>query len=101
MHRVFMYEHISTGKHAACKIIRYSKNTSHDDINLYQKEVKLHKALPKHENIISFLGHYEVPLHQEEESGMYAGMYMLLELGLGEELFDKIGQFLVHVIPVY
>jgi hypothetical protein len=44
----------------------------------------------KHQNVLEFLG---VEEHLKEGSGNYVpGLYMVLELGAGGDLFDKIGK---------
>jgi serine/threonine-protein kinase Chk1 len=54
-----------------------------------QKEVQVHKAM-KHDFILEFL-YSEVVDREKESEGWVPGLYMLLELAIGGDLFDKIG----------
>jgi serine/threonine-protein kinase Chk1 len=55
-----------------------------------QKEVQVHKAL-KNQYILEFL-HSEILDIEKEREGFKAGLYLLLELAVGGDLFDKIGE---------
>jgi serine/threonine-protein kinase Chk1 len=55
-----------------------------------QKEVQVHKAL-KNQYILEFL-HSEILDREKEREGFKAGLYLLLELAVGGDLFDKIGE---------
>ena len=74
-------------KVAACKVVNLfispSLGYGTPNVKELQKEVQVHKSL-KHAYILEFL-HSEVV-----ESGV-PGLYMLLELAVGGDLFDKIG----------
>ena len=50
----------------------------------------MHKSL-KNEYILGFL-HSEVVDKDKEREGWVPGLYMLLELAVGGDLFDKIGE---------
>jgi hypothetical protein len=61
----------------------------------------VHKAL-RNEYILGFV-HSEVIDKDKEEEGWVPGLYMILELAVGGDLFDKIGEFgsiLVHLKPM-
>lgn len=58
-----------------------------------QKEVQVHKSL-RHTYILEFL-HHEIIDQAREQEGIVPGLYMLLELAVGGDLFDKIGEFAV------
>lgn len=55
-----------------------------------QKEVQVHRSLI-HDYILGFLHHELLPQEKERE-GWVPGLYMLLELAVGGDLFDKIGK---------
>jgi hypothetical protein len=92
--RVFRaFEETGTGygRVAACKVVDLFINPAagvgapnHKEL---QKEVQVHKSL-KHEYILEFIANELV----EEQSGYIPGLYMLLELAIGGDLFDKIGE---------
>lgn len=52
--------------------------------------MQVHKSL-KHNYILEFL-HSEVIDREKEREGWVPGLYMLLELAVGGDLFDKIGE---------
>lgn len=60
------------------------------NIKELQKEVQVHKAL-KNNYIIEFI-HSEIIEKEKEREGWVAGLYVLLELAVGGDLFDKIGE---------
>jgi serine/threonine-protein kinase Chk1 len=78
---------------AACKVVNLfiSPSMGHGTPNVkeLQKEVQVHKSL-KHSYILEFL-HSEVVDRERERDGWVPGLYMLLELAVGGDLFDKIG----------
>ena len=53
----------------------------------------MHKAL-KHSYILEFL-HSEIVDREREGEGYVPGLYILLELAVGGDLFDKIGELSV------
>lgn len=59
------------------------------NIKELQKEVQVHRSLQS-PNILAFL-HSEVVDLAREREGYVPGLYMLLELAVGGDLFDKIG----------
>lgn len=50
----------------------------------------MHKSL-KHPYILDFI-HHEIIERDKERQGQVPGLYMLLELAIGGDLFDKIGE---------
>lgn len=83
---------------AACKVVNLfiSPTLGYGTPNIkeLQKEVQVHKSL-KHPYILDFV-HSEVIDREKEREGWVPGLYMLLELAIGGDLFDKIGEpFLV------
>lgn len=61
---------------------------------MIDKEMRIHSAL-KHENVLEFLNAVVVDL---KHAHIYSpGIYMLLELAAGGDLFDKIGSRLIFL----
>lgn len=91
--RVFRAIDDTHSKVAACKVINLfiSPTLGHGTPNVkeLQKEVQVHKAL-KNEYILGFV-HSEVVDREREQEGWVPGLYMILELAVGGDLFDKIG----------
>lgn len=79
---------------AACKVVNVfiSPSINHGTPNIkeLQKEVQVHKSL-HNPYILEFL-HSEVIDRDKEGEGWVPGLYMLLELAIGGDLFDKIGE---------
>ena len=53
----------------------------------------------RHDYVLEFLHSEIVDRHQEEE-GWVPGLYMLLELAAGGDLFDKIGQSAIGLCEI-
>ena len=89
--RAFEETGTSYGRVAACKVVDLfispAAGVSGPNHKELQKEVQVHKSL-KHEYILEFIANELV----EEQSGYIPGLYMLLELAIGGDLFDKIGE---------
>lgn len=83
------------GKVAACKVVNLyiSPTLGHGTPNVkeLQKEVQVHKSL-KNTYILEFI-HSEIVDRDREGEGWVPGLYMLLELAVGGDLFDKIGTY--------
>ncbi|OCF42617.1 CAMK/CAMKL/CHK1 protein kinase [Kwoniella heveanensis CBS 569] len=77
---------------AACKVVNLfispSLGYGTPNVKELQKEVQVHKAL-KHDYILEFK-HSEVVEREKERDGYVPGLYMILELAVGGDLFDKI-----------
>ncbi|EIW71370.1 hypothetical protein TREMEDRAFT_27276 [Tremella mesenterica DSM 1558] len=90
--KVFRAIHDEESKVAACKVIDLylSPTLGYPPPNIkeLQKEVQVHKSL-KSPYILEFL-HSEVVERDKERDGWVPGLYMLLELAVGGDLFDKI-----------
>lgn len=56
-----------------------------------QKEVKVHRAL-QHDYILKFMACETFDLTAIKR-GLHPGLYILLELAQGGDLFDKIGEY--------
>lgn len=80
---------------AAVKVVSYvsTSNKQPIDRRALQKEVQIHSIL-KHKNVLAFLGSVEYAVGSSAPSNYVRGLYILLELCAGGDLFDKIGTFL-------
>ena len=80
---------------AACKIVLLTPSTSEKERKNIEKEMRVHAAL-KHTNVLEFLNAVVVePKHRD----IYVpGIYMLLELAAGGDLFDKIGEWHIEAL---
>ncbi|KAI0696596.1 kinase-like domain-containing protein [Cytidiella melzeri] len=73
---------------AACKVVALTPETTDTERKTLDKEMRVHTAL-KHDNVLEFYSAYVVePLGKP--SPYHPGIYMLLELAAGGDLFDKI-----------
>lgn len=87
---------------AACKVIALfadpgqggRASTPRPSRKELEKEVKVHRSL-KHTNILEFL---DASLVEENTLGFHSGLFVLLELASGGDLFDKIGDFLERLL---
>ncbi|KAJ7148173.1 CAMK/CAMKL/CHK1 protein kinase [Mycena crocata] len=85
--RVFRAVHIQDHRVAACKVITLTSGTTLQQRKTIEKEMRIHSAL-KHNNILEFL---EAAIVEIVHIQRFApGIYMLLELAAGGDLFDKI-----------
>jgi serine/threonine-protein kinase Chk1 len=89
------YNHDGPGRVAACKIVSLpdptrsqGKNKAEVDLKALQKEVQVHRSL-KHKNILEFM---DSLLVKPEHEQYVPGLYMLIELAMHGDLFDKIGE---------
>ncbi|WFD44388.1 non-specific serine/threonine protein kinase [Malassezia psittaci] len=91
--RVFRAVNPKSNEHpqAAVKVVSYASTTNRQPIDrrALQKEVQIHSIL-KHKNVLEFLGSVEYAVGSEAPSNYVRGLYILLELGAGGDLFDKI-----------
>ena len=55
---------------------------------MFDKEIKVHSAL-KHKNVLDFIS--VLIVEPDKPNGWFPGIYMLLEIAAGGDLFDKIG----------
>lgn len=85
--RVFRAINYETRATAACKVVLITSETPQSQRKDLEKEIKVHSLL-KHINVLEF---YRFKTIEESESSKYVpGVYMLLELASGGDLFDKI-----------
>lgn len=73
---------------AACKVVALTPETKSYDRKMIEKEMQVHSAL-KHANVIEFIN--AIIVEANGRSRYHPGIYMLLELAAGGDLFDKIG----------
>ncbi|PFH47274.1 hypothetical protein AMATHDRAFT_67963 [Amanita thiersii Skay4041] len=84
---VFKAVNIAEHRIAACKVIQLTPSTTEKERKTIEKEIRIHSAI-KHENVLEFLGAAVVEANGKHD--YVAGMYMLMELAAGGDLFDKI-----------
>lgn len=90
----------TSGSVAACKVVNLfispSLGVGTPNIKELQKEVQVHKSL-KNQYILEFL-HSEILEKEKEKEGWIPGLYLILELAVGGDLFDKIGVFTTSAV---
>ncbi|KAI5122878.1 hypothetical protein M0805_003330 [Coniferiporia weirii] len=72
---------------AACKVIALTEETTAQERKTLDKEIRVHAAM-KHTNVLEFLN--AVIVENDGRTKYFPGIYMLLELASGGDLFDKI-----------
>lgn len=91
--RVYRAVNYSIKATAACKVVAINSQTwtANAKKELY-KEIKVHSQL-KHPHVLDFIAS---ETHEDDAEtsakNFYPGVYMLLELAAGGDLFDKIGK---------
>jgi hypothetical protein len=73
---------------AACKVVALTPQTTKQERKELNKEIQVHSTL-KHVNILEFIDAFIV--EPDGKSSYIPGVYMLLEIAAGGDLFDKIG----------
>jgi serine/threonine-protein kinase Chk1 len=73
---------------AACKLIALNDQSTDKERKTIEKEMRIHSAL-KHKNVLEFIN--AVVVEMKHKHVYFPGIYMLLELAAGGDLFDKIG----------
>jgi len=86
--RVFRAVHYEEHRVAACKVVTLTAETKPYDRKMMEKEMQVHSAL-KHANVLEFIN--AIIVEAGGKSRYHPGIYMLLELAAGGDLFDKIG----------
>ncbi|KAF8528347.1 CAMK CAMKL CHK1 protein kinase [Hysterangium stoloniferum] len=72
---------------AACKVVALTPQTTKQERKELNKEIQVHSTL-KHVNILEFIDAFIV--EPDGKSPYVPGVYMLLEIAAGGDLFDKI-----------
>ncbi|KAG9217645.1 hypothetical protein CCMSSC00406_0003666 [Pleurotus cornucopiae] len=84
---VFRAVNIKEHRVAACKVIALTEQSTEKERKTIDKEMRVHAAL-KHRHVLEFINAVIVePKHKHQ---YVPGIYMLLELAAGGDLFDKI-----------
>ncbi|TXT07402.1 hypothetical protein VHUM_03122 [Vanrija humicola] len=90
--KVFRAIDDAEGRVAACKVVNLfispSLGYGTPNVKELQKEVQVHKSL-RNPYILEFV-HHEIVERDKEAEGYVPGLYMILELAVGGDLFDKI-----------
>ncbi|PCH37133.1 CHK1 protein kinase [Wolfiporia cocos MD-104 SS10] len=84
-----VYRAVNFDEHrvAACKMVTLTLETTKQARKTLDREIRVHSAL-KHENVLEFIT--AICVEPDEDLPYYPGLYMLLELAAGGDLFDKI-----------
>lgn len=84
---VFKAVNIENHQVAACKVIFIKEQTTEKERIAVEKEMKIHRLL-KHKHILEFL--HAAVVERKYRDRYVPGIYMILELAAGGDLFDKI-----------
>ena len=90
LHRVYRAVNVEDHRVAACKMVTLTDETTETERKTLDKEMRVHTAL-KHDNVLEFYSAYIV--EPNKPSPYHPGIYMLLEMAAGGDLFDKIGVY--------
>ncbi|KAJ6553690.1 kinase-like domain-containing protein [Mycena vulgaris] len=85
--RIFRAVNLQAHRVAACKFVYLTAQTSEKERKTVEKEMRIHAAL-KHTHVLEFINAVVVELVNLNR--YVPGIYMLLELAEGGDLFDKI-----------
>ncbi|TDL20604.1 CAMK/CAMKL/CHK1 protein kinase [Rickenella mellea] len=85
--KVYRATDLENHRTAACKVVLLTPETSAQDRKMLDKEIRVHSAM-KHVNVLEFLN--AVIVESDGKTKYIPGIYMLLELASGGDLFDKI-----------
>ncbi|KIY43505.1 CAMK/CAMKL/CHK1 protein kinase [Fistulina hepatica ATCC 64428] len=84
---VFRAANFEEHRVAACKLISLTEETTAKERKIIDKEMRIHSAL-KHINVLEFINAISVETKYKDK--YIPGIYILLELAAGGDLFDKI-----------
>ncbi|KAF5364551.1 hypothetical protein D9757_011805 [Collybiopsis confluens] len=84
---VFRAVNIPEHRVAACKVILLTDQSTDKDRKIIDKELKIHSIL-KHIHVLEYIG--AVTVEPKYKDHYIPGIYILLELAAGGDLFDKI-----------
>lgn len=88
--RVYFAANFEENRAAACKHVVFTESTTDQERKVVEKEMRVHAAL-KHINVLEFLN--AVVVEMKHKHMFIPGIYMILELAGGGDLFDKIGEY--------
>lgn len=88
--RVFRAVNLEERRVAACKVVTLTPETTERERKMLDKEMRVHWTL-KHVNVLEFINAFVV--EPDSSTAYHPGLYMLLEIAAGGDLFDKIGRF--------
>ncbi|KAG6883828.1 hypothetical protein C0993_003510 [Termitomyces sp. T159_Od127] len=92
-HSVFRAVNVDTHRVAACKLTAVTQPAAR---KAAEKEMRIHAVL-KHPHVLEFLNAVVV---EAKHAHLYVpGIYMLMELAAGGDLFDKIGSCIGFRFP--
>ncbi|KAI0643986.1 CAMK/CAMKL/CHK1 protein kinase [Trametes meyenii] len=86
---VYQAVNVEKGRVAACKVIAITPETTEAQLKTIDKEIRVHSAL-KHLHILELIGAAKLTPERAIASGHFPGMYLLMEMAAGGDLFDKI-----------
>ncbi|KAI0354129.1 CAMK/CAMKL/CHK1 protein kinase [Trametes cingulata] len=86
---VYQAVNVEKGRVAACKVIAITPETTEAQLKSIEKEIRVHSAL-KYKHILELIGAAKLPPERAVASGHFPGMYLLMEMAAGGDLFDKI-----------
>lgn len=92
--RVFRAVNVQNYRIAACKVVLLKPETTKSERKALNKEIQVHHSL-KHPNVLDFVG--AVIVEPDQDLKYIPGVYMLLELAAGGDLFDKIGMWCISL----
>jgi serine/threonine-protein kinase Chk1 len=79
-------------------LIQLTPQTSDKERKTIEKEIRIHAAL-KHENVLQFI---TASVVEPDGTHIYVpGIYIMMELAAGGDLFDKIGMVAFNIFPGY
>ncbi|KAG0696764.1 kinase-like domain-containing protein [Suillus ampliporus] len=84
-----VFRAVNVEKHlvAACKVIQIKEQTTEGERKIIDREMKVHVRL-KHKHVLEFL--HAAVVEPKYKQHYIPGIYMILELAAGGDLFDKI-----------
>ncbi|KAE9394336.1 CAMK/CAMKL/CHK1 protein kinase [Gymnopus androsaceus JB14] len=84
---VFRAVNVEEHRVAACKVVLFNDQTTEKDRKNIEKEIRVHSLL-KHVHVLEFIS--AIAVERKHQDLFVPGIYILLELAAGGDLFDKI-----------
>ncbi|KAF5334270.1 hypothetical protein D9758_015541 [Tetrapyrgos nigripes] len=84
---VYQAVNLAEGRVAACKVIILTDDTSDTQRKAFEKEMRIHSVL-NHKHVLHFIN--AVVVETKHKAVYQPGIYVLMELAAGGDLFDKI-----------